>query len=427
MRLGIVCGGGPAPGINSVISAATIEARNSGWDVLGILDGFEHLVKGSTDHVQELQIPDVSRIHPSGGSILFTSRANPTTRDEEADDPDWRLHNTVRALGELGLDALITIGGDDTAFSASKVAEAAGGRLRVAHVPKTIDNDLPLPMGVPTFGFQTARHVGVEIVNNLMTDAMTTKRWFFVIAMGRSAGHLALGIGKAAGATLTIIAEEFPPEDPIRLEHLVDILEASILKRIAHGRPFGVAIVSEGIGLRLPEDDLKQAMPEVEQDEHGHIRLAELELDRVLAKLVKDRFKERGDKVTVEGKNIGYERRCAPPIPFDIEYTRDLGYGAVEYLKRLHDDGGDEIGAMITIQEGRVVPLPFGSFSDPQTGRVHVRQVDVESTSYRVAREYMIRLDPEDLADGAKLGPIAEAAGMTPEQFRDRYGHLAKG
>jgi 6-phosphofructokinase 1 len=410
-----------------VISAATIEARNSGWDVLGILDGFEHLVKGSTDHVQELQIPDVSRIHPSGGSILFTSRANPTTRDEEADDPDWRLHNTVRALGELGLDALITIGGDDTAFSASKVAEAAGGRLRVAHVPKTIDNDLPLPMGVPTFGFQTARHVGVEIVNNLMTDAMTTKRWFFVIAMGRSAGHLALGIGKAAGATLTIIAEEFPPEDPIRLEHLVDILEASILKRIAHGRPFGVAIVSEGIGLRLPEDDLKQAMPEVEQDEHGHIRLAELELDRVLAKLVKDRFKERGDKVTVEGKNIGYELRCAPPIPFDIEYTRDLGYGAVEYLKRLHDDGGDEIGAMITIQEGRVVPLPFGSFSDPQTGRVHVRQVDVESTSYRVAREYMIRLDPEDLADGAKLGPIAEAAGMTPEQFRDRYGHLAKG
>jgi 6-phosphofructokinase len=427
VKLGIVCGGGPAPGINSVISAATIEARNSGWDVLGILDGFEHLVKGSTDHVQELQIPDVSRIHPSGGSILFTSRANPTTRDEDTDDPDWRLHNTVKALGELGLDALITIGGDDTAFSASKVAEAAGGRLRVAHVPKTIDNDLPLPMGVPTFGFQTARHVGVEIVNNLMTDAMTTKRWFFVIAMGRSAGHLALGIGKAAGATLTIIAEEFPPDDPIRLEHLVDILEASILKRIAHGRPFGVAIVSEGIGLRLPQDDLKQAMPEVEQDEHGHIRLAELELDRVLAKLVKDRFKERGDKVTIEGKNIGYELRCAPPIPFDIEYTRDLGYGAVEYLKRLHDDGGDEIGAMITIQEGRVVPLPFGSFSDPQTGRVHVRQVDVESTSYRVAREYMIRLDPEDLADGAKLGPIAEAAGMTPEQFRDRYGHLAKG
>jgi 6-phosphofructokinase len=427
VKLGIVCGGGPAPGINSVISAATIEARNSGWDVLGILDGFEHLVKGSADHVQELQIPDVSRIHPSGGSILFTSRANPTTRDEQADDPDWRLHNTVKALGELGLDALITIGGDDTAFSASKVAEAAGGRLRVAHVPKTIDNDLPLPMGVPTFGFQTARHVGVEIVNNLMTDAMTTKRWFFVIAMGRSAGHLALGIGKAAGATLTIIAEEFPPDDPIRLEHLVDILEASILKRIAHGRPFGVAIVSEGIGLRLPEDDLKQAMPEVEQDEHGHIRLAELELDRVLAKLVKDRFKERGDKVTIEGKNIGYELRCAPPIPFDIEYTRDLGYGAVEYLKRLHDDGGDEIGAMITIQEGRVVPLPFGSFSDPATGRVHVRQVDVESTSYRVAREYMIRLDPEDLADGAKLGPIAEAAGMTPEQFRDRYGHLAKG
>ncbi|HKN49541.1 MAG TPA: 6-phosphofructokinase, partial [Actinomycetota bacterium] len=150
MKLGILCGGGPAPGINSVISAATIEARNSGWEVLGILDGFEHLMRGETDHVQRLTITDVSRIHVLGGSILFTSRANPTIRDERAEDPDWRMRNTVRALKELAIDALVTIGGDDTAFSAQRVAEAAGGAIKVAHVPKTIDNDLPLPRGVST-------------------------------------------------------------------------------------------------------------------------------------------------------------------------------------------------------------------------------------------------------------------------------------
>ena len=410
--------------MNSVISAATIEARNSGWEVLGIMDGFQHLIEGRTEEVRPLSITDVSRIHVQGGSILRTSRANPTVRDPGATDPDWRLHACLKSLEELGIDALVTIGGDDTAFSASRLAEAAGRGLCVAHVPKTIDNDLPLPGGTPTFGFETARSVGVQLVNNLMTDAMTTQRWYLVVAMGRSAGHLALGIGKSAGATLTMIAEEFPRDEPIRLSHLVDILETSMLKRIAHGRPFGVAVIAEGIGLRLPEDELQRAMPEVELDEHGHVRLAELELDRLLAKLVKDRFRARGEKVTVEGKNIGYELRCAPPIPYDIEYTRDLGYGAVDYLKRVSEDGP---GCMITIQEGHMVPLPFGSFRDPETSRVRIRLANVESSSYRVAREYMIRLDPEDLEDPEKLRPIARAAGLTPEAFRDRYGYLAKG
>jgi 6-phosphofructokinase 1 len=411
--------------MNSVISAATIEARNSGWDVLGIMDGFQHLIEGRTEEVRPLQITDVSRIHVQGGSVIRTSRANPTARDEDAGDPDWRLHACLASLDKLGIGALVTIGGDDTAFSASRLAEAAGGRLLVAHVPKTIDNDLPLPDGKPTFGFETARSVGVELADNLMADAMTTQRWYLVVAMGRSAGHLALGIGKAAGATLTVIAEEFPDGEPIRLSHLVDVVETSMLKRIAHGRPFGVAVLAEGIGLRLHQDDLREAMPEVERDEHGNVRLAELELDRLLAKLVKDRFRERGSKVTVEGKNIGYELRCAPPIPFDIEYTRDLGYGAVEYLKRVTQSG--EAGGMITIQDGHMVPAPFGSFTDPRTGRVRVRIVNVGSSSYRVAREYMIRLDREDLNDPARLGPIAAAAGLAPSAFRDRYGYLTDG
>ncbi len=426
MKLGILCGGGPAPGINSVISAATIEARNTGWDVVGIFDGFDHLIRGETGFAVPLTITDVSRIHVLGGSILFTSRANPTTTDEDADDPNWRMNNTVRTLQALGIDALVTIGGDDTAYSAQKVAEAAGGRLKVAHVPKTIDNDLPLPRGTSTFGFQTARHWGVELVNNLMTDAMTTRRWFIVLAMGRSAGHLAVRIGKAAGATLTVIAEEFPKHQPIRLSHLVDLVDATVLKRISHGRPFGVVILSEGIALRLEQEDLKRAMPDVERDEHGHVRLGELNLDGVLADLVKDRFRDRGRKITVTPKNIGYELRCAPPIPFDIEYTRDLGYGAIDYLRTLYRQQGDETGAMITIQEEQMVPLPFGSFTDPETGRPHVREANVSSGMYRVATEYMIRLEQEDLDDSEKLKAIAEAAGMSPEAFRERYAYLVE-
>jgi 6-phosphofructokinase len=426
MKLGILCGGGPAPGMNSVIAAATIEAVNTGWEVVGILDGFSHLMQGRTDQVVPLRIPDVSRIHLLGGSILYTSRANPTIRDDDADDPEWRMTNTLKALRELGVGALVTIGGDDTAYSASRLAGAADGGLRVAHVPKTIDNDLPLPGGMPTFGFQTARHVGVGIVNNLMTDAMTTRRWFFVVAMGRSAGHLALGIGTAAGATLTIIAEEFPRGEPIRLRDLVDILEAAMLKRIAHGRPFGVAILSEGIGLRLTEEELAAALPTIERDEHGNIRLADLELHRVLATLVEERFAERGSSLTIVPKTVGYELRSASPIPFDIEYTRDLGYGAVDYLRRLEKDGTAERGAMITVQEGNLIGLPFGSFDDPETGRVRVRDVNIESMSYRVATEYMIRLEREDLDDPAKLASIAEAAGMTPDDFRARYEHITR-
>ncbi len=426
LKVGILCGGGPAPGMNSVISAATIEAVNTGWEVVGILDGFEHLMEGETKQVVPLAIPDVSRIHPTGGTILFTSRANPTVRDEAAADPDWRMRNCVKALRELGLDALITIGGGDTAFSATRLAEDAGGRLRVVHIPKTIDNDLPLPAGMPTFGFQTARHVGVNLVSNLMTDAIATKRWFFVVAMGRSAGHLALGVGKASGATLSVIAEEFPPQEPIALSHVVDVLECAMLKRIAHGRPYGVAVLAEGIGERLGREELLEAAPGIEMDEHGHIRLDELNLHRILARLVKERFEVRGEKVTIVAKNIGYELRGAPPIPFDIASTRDIGWGAIDYLRRTVTGEADGAGAMITLQEGDLVPLPFGSFDDPSTGKIRTRRVDVRGTTYRVAREYMIRLESDDLEDAEKLAAISAVAGLDPGAFRERYGYIAE-
>jgi 6-phosphofructokinase len=416
-RLGILVGGGPAPGINSVISAVTIEAITSGLEVIGIYDGFEHLMKGRTDMVRQLTIPDVSRIHFDGGSILRTSRANPTRTPED-------LQNTVKALRELGIHYLVTIGGDDTAFSASEVVKAAGGNIRVAHVPKTIDNDLPLPGGMPTFGFETARHVGTELVRNLMEDSRTTSRWYFVVAMGRKAGHLALGIGKAAGATITVIGEEFPKER-ITLAEVCDVLEGAILKRRVMGRKDGVAVIAEGIGEKIdPEELAKIPGVEVERDPHGHIRLGEIPLATILKREIQRRFKERGEKMTIVDVTLGYELRCAPPIPFDIDYTRTLGYGAVKFLLSEPKDDKVKEGGMVCLVGGRLEILPFDELRDPVTGRTKVRLVDINSEHYKVAREYMIRLEREDLENPEMLAKLAAAAKMTPEEFKKKFVHV---
>src|SRR6516162_9576477 len=214
-RLALVVGGGPAPGINGVISAVTIEAINGGMEVIGFQDGFKYLAKGDPGHCQLLTIPAVKRIHLYGGSILGTSRTNPAASEAH-------LSNVVQALHRQQVTALVTIGGDDTAYSASQVHARAAGLIRVAHVPKTIDNDLPLPGATPTFGFETARHFGVQIVRNIAEDVRTTSRWYLIVSMGRAAGHLALGIGKAAAATITLIPEEFSNR-PVKLEHVIDI------------------------------------------------------------------------------------------------------------------------------------------------------------------------------------------------------------
>lgn len=404
--VGILVGGGPAPGINSVISAATIRSILGDSDVLGIIDGFKWLMEGSTGQVRPLSIEDVSRIHFQGGSYLGTSRANPTRHAEALD-------NVLFSLSSLGITCLMTIGGDDTAFSAMKLEERAGGSLQVIHVPKTIDNDLDLPYGIPTFGFQTARHVGAEIVKNLMVDARTTTRWYLVVTMGRKAGHLALGIGNAAGATLTIIPEEFR-ERPIKLQRVVDLLIGAMIKRLNQGRPYGVAVLSEGLIEILDPRDLG-GLEHVERDEYGHLRMNEVDVGDALRRELTKQLRQLGLSTGVVAKNVGYELRCADPIPFDIEYTRDLGYCAAQYLL----DGGTS--AMVSIQNGRFTPIPFKQMVDSSTGRTKVRMVDINSQSYQIARQYMIRLMETDMSNRDMLSRYAALAGLSPETFRERF------
>ena len=407
---GILVGGGPAPGINSVIEAATIQSRLCGAEVLGIEDGFQWLMKGDLTHTQPLTRETVSHLHFRGGSLLGTSRANPTKHEQD-------LSTTFTSLQKLGITGLITIGGDDTAFSALKLAELAKGRLQVVHVPKTIDNDLCLPHGMPTFGFQTARHMGVELVKNLMIDAHTTSRWYIVVTMGRKAGHLALGIGKAAGATLTLIPEEFKGST-LKLAHLTNILAGSMVKRLAQHRTDGVAVLAEGLSEFLDQEDLA-LLGGVERDEHGNIRLAELDLGKVLKETVSQKLKHFGLNVTIVSKDIGYELRCADPIPFDMEYTRDLGYCAAQYLL----DGGSE--AMVSMIDGRFTPLPFNDMVDPTTGRTRVRMVDVESESYKIARAYMARLQPEDFVNPEMISQYAKILNLSPEQFCTAFQEIS--
>jgi ATP-dependent phosphofructokinase / diphosphate-dependent phosphofructokinase len=407
-KLAILVGGGPAPGINSVIGAATIRAALDGMAVVGVRDGFEWLMQGDIEHITPLTIDTVSRIHFRGGSHIGISRANPTS------DPK-HLENVVISLLRLDVTGLLTIGGDDTAYSAMKVEERADGRIHVVHVPKTIDNDLDLPPTVDTFGFQTARHYGADIVKNLMVDAKTTSRWYFVITMGRKAGHLALGIGKAAGATLTLIPEEFPK--PLRLKTIVDTLVGAIIKRLSYGRRDGVAMIAEGVVLDVEPSDLS-SLHEAERDAHGNIRIAEVNIGEILKAQVAARLKDLGMKATLVAKNIGYELRCTDPIPYDMEYTRDLGYCAAKYLL------ADGNAAMISMQGGHFVPIPFSSLIDRETGRARVRLVDIRSTRYAIARRYMIRLRRDDFEDPHQLAKLAASIGIRLEEFRRQFEYL---
>jgi 6-phosphofructokinase 1 len=422
----LLVGGGPAPGINGVISAATIEARNQGLEVIGLQNGFHYLMRGDDQQWRPLDIADVKDYALRGGSMLGTSRDNPA-RSEEA------MAAVLGVLRKLGVTALVTIGGDDTAFSASQVYKKAGGPIHVAHVPKTIDNDLPLPDSTPTFGFETARHLGVAIVRNLAEDARTTSRWYLVVSMGRAAGFLALGIGKAAAATLTIIPEEFRGRR-VTLDELCDILLGAILKRRSQGSPFGVAVLAEGLIEAIGEQGLLEAFGtednlsrygKVERDAHGHLRLGEIEFGRMIRDHLAKRLATHDIKLplTVVDKDLGYELRCADPIPFDAEYTRDLGYGAVKFLR---SEAARRYGAIISFIGGRMRPLPFEELIVPETGRMRPRKVNVDGETYECARCYMIRLDRSDFEEPERLAALAAAAGKGPETIRQRLGYLVE-
>ena len=405
-RIGIIAAGGPAPGINGVISSATIEARNRGRKVVGILDGFKWISAGDASKTVDLDIQNTSRIHTDGGSIIGISRKSPLA-DEES------FANTVSSIRKLGVGRLITIGGDGTMFLARTLHEHFGGKVKIAHVPKTIDNNIALPDYIPTFGFETARDVGAKIINHIMEEAKTTGRWFVVITMGRRTGHLALGIGQSSGATITVIPEEFP-EKKVSLAKVIAILEGSVIKRMSMGREYGVAVMAEGMLDKINPEDLGI----MDRDNMGRIRYLDTNFGHLLKETLGEKLSEKGVGAEIVHKRIGYELRSADPIPFDVDYTRKLGYCAVKYLL----GGGD--GALVYLKRGRMQATPFSNLVDRKTNSMKVRYVDTNTEAYEVSQKYMIKITPEDLENARNLRNLSRHTRLTSGKFREYFSKI---
>ena len=394
------CGGGPAPGINSVIGSATIRARSPASRCVGIHDGFQWLMQGDIDHVGAAD--DRRRQpHPLPRRLVHRDLAR---------EPDAKAEHLGEHLVSLApasdVDKLITIGGDDTAFSATKLERAvAEGRLRVVHVPKTIDNDLDLPADVDTFGYQTARHVGVEIVKNLMVDAKTT----VALVLHRRDGTQGRpprarhrqGRRRHAHAHPRGVPRGADPRSRPIVDTLVGRDRQAPAPRPARRRR------RDRRGPRRAhraEEDLTGSH-DVERDAHGHIRIAEVNFGEILkARRAGAARRASGSRRTIVAKNIGYELRCADPIPFDMEYTRDLGYCAaqVPHRGRQRGDGLDPGGPFRA--------HPVRQIMDRETGRMRVRMVDIDIDRYTIARRYMLRLRRDDFDDPNELAKFAAAA-----------------
>lgn len=373
-KLGIVVSGGPAPGINTVIWSAVLEAYDRGISTVGFLNGFRGAASLEQNSWTFLTPENVAEIDTKGGSILGTSRFNPFDQPETKDA-------FIRTLKVHDINKLIVIGGEGSAYLSYQVS-LQYPNIQIVHVPKTIDNDLILPNEYPSFGFETARSVGTTILKTLRVDAKTTTRWFLVTSMGRKAGFLALGQGIAAGCTMTIIPEEFAGRRT-RPADVASIVFESMRKRSLIGKQYGVAVLAEGIlDILDPEGDL--VLADCPRDALGRIRYSEIELGDVIMPHLRKMCAAEDLNIQITSKNIGYELRCADPMSFDVEYTTFLGYGAVKHLC----EGGT--GAMVVRDFDKLGYVPLKDLVLPD-GSIMSRVVDLNSDYYKVARSFMIR------------------------------------
>lgn len=373
-KLGIIVSGGPAPGINTVIWSAVLEAYNRGIATVGFLNGFRGASSLEQNSWTFLTPESVMEIDTKGGSILGTSRFNPFHQPETKDA-------FLRTLKVHDINKLIVIGGEGSAWLTYQVSQQYPD-IQVVHVPKTIDNDLILPNEYPSFGFETARSVGTSILKTLRVDAKTTARWFLVTSMGRKAGFLALGQGIAAGCTMTLIPEEFAGQKT-KPADVASVIFESMKKRSLIGKQYGVAVLAEGI-LDMLDAEGDPVLANCPHDELGRIRYSEIELGDVILPHLRKMCAEEDLSIQITSKNIGYELRCADPMSFDVEYTTFLGYGAVKHLC----EGGT--GVMVARDFDKLGYVPLKDLALPD-GSIMSRVVDLNSDYYKVARSFMIR------------------------------------
>jgi len=356
-RVGIVFAGGPAPAANAVIAAAASACKRGGCDVIGLLHGYSRIVDytSGTDllagiHYRVIEDRDLRGLRNARGILIGTARSNPGAqikRIGDLEDPAKRagLKRVYEALCALELDALISIGGDGTLRTANLLYEyqerlpEGSHRVRIVHIPKTIDNDYG---GIDfTFGFFTAVDVMAKELLNLRADAIATQSYYLVATMGRRAGWLAYGVAVAGEAHLVLGVEDIAgklqsADGKLDLDALTEHIVDLFVTREKRGKRYGVVVLAEGLAELLPDSVLQDAP----RDPYGNISFSNVDLGKMVASRAAARYKERaGNALKVTGLQIGYESRCAAPHGFDVLLGSQLGLGAYRALFEEHLDG----------------------------------------------------------------------------------------
>lgn len=416
--LGIICGGTPVPGLNSVIASSTLAALANGWRVVAFHDGYIHLSTGDVEivkqNMEELNKYSVEHIQRAAGSIIRCDRFDPTR------NPQW-VANVQNMLEYFKIRYCLIIGGTDKVRSAHIITQGIDPyEMSVLVIPKTIDNDVGLPYGQSTFGFQSAVQYGTQICKNLILDSRAVPRWFIVEVTGRSTGHLALHTAIASGAQLAIIPESFGKRK-IELSDVLDLMEGAIYKRLAVGKNYGVCIVSEGIIENMSGKSQQQLFSNgyISYAEDGHVNLLEADLSRALTKNLLERLQQRKIPVRITSHKLGPELRGCPPNSFDEVYSKELGYAAIEGFRTRHSN------AMVVWQTGKIYFQAFRDIMD-QTNRIYPRRVDLNSEEYKVGSFYMWNVKKEDLKSPEKIAELAKCANMTPDEFKKKYTRIVE-
>lgn len=389
----ILCSGGPAPGINSVISSIAKSFLKDGWRVLGINEGAKTIFSEKPEYI-EFDFHYADYIYNRGGSVLRMSRYKP--KDEEFNTHFFTKHN---------VKLLVTIGGDDTASTANRIAKYLKENkidIKNIHVPKTIDNDLPLPDRLPTFGYETAKNEGTRIAQTVYEDARSSGNWFVVSVMGREAGHLAFGIGIACHYPLVIIPEMFKGKE-ITFKKITDIMISSILVRKTIGVQHGAIMISEGVFHFMDDAEIANCGINFTFDDHGHPELGTVSKAHIFNVLLQKKIKELGLGVKSRPVEIGYEIRSCHPTAFDMNYCTMLGMG----VKKLYDE--KHTGCIVVAKaNGTFLPLHLKDIEDPETGKVKTRLVDVDAQDYKLAFANMHYLKKEHYKEASKFVPHPE-------------------
>jgi ATP-dependent phosphofructokinase / diphosphate-dependent phosphofructokinase len=366
----ILCSGGPAPGINSVISSIAKSFLKEDWRVIGFNEGAKTIFSDKPEIVEfDFQYADY--IYNRGGSVLRMSRYKP--KDSEFNTTFFTKNN---------VKLLVTIGGDDTASTANRIAKFLCDKkvhIKNIHVPKTIDNDIPLPDRLPTFGYETAKNQGTMIAQTVYEDARSSGNWFVVTVMGREAGHLAFGIGTACHYPLVIIPEMFKGKK-ITFKKIIDMMISSILIRKTINVHHGAIMISEGVFHFMEESEIVNSGINFTFDDHGHPELGTVSKAHIFNILLQKKLKELGLDVKSRPVEIGYEIRSCSPTAFDMNYCTMLGMG----VKKLYDDG--HTGCIVVAKaNGEFLPLYLKDITDAKTGKVRTRLVDVDAQDYKLA------------------------------------------